>query len=161
MTSSAWEYVEVSRRLAVVGPVIDPQSLIIIDDSRFSKDGASSPGATWMYCGALGKAGNCQIGVSVHAAVTGTSAAIDWRLFLPESWVRHHRCCGWDTEGPARNWVRRARVGIGDEVRHREKWRLALDMLDQITGPTASGWGPPLARQWPATPGTATPPSSA
>src|SRR3954453_23499073 len=27
---------------------------------------------------------------------------------------------------------RRSRAGIGDAVRHREKWRLALDMLDQL-----------------------------
>ena len=39
-----------------------------------------------MYCGALGKTGNCQIGVSVHAVTDWASAAIDWRLFLPESW---------------------------------------------------------------------------
>jgi hypothetical protein len=28
----------------------------------------------------------------------------------------------------------RDRTGIGDKVRHREKWRLALDMLDEMTG---------------------------
>ena len=32
---------------------------------------------------------------------------------------------------------RRARRRIPDQVRHREKWRLALDMLDEVTG----GWG--------------------
>src|SRR3954468_11804140 len=30
--------------------------------------------------------------------------------------------------------ARRARAGIPDEVRHREKWRLALDMLDELAG---------------------------
>jgi hypothetical protein len=34
---------------------------------------------------------------------------------------------------------RRARCAIPDAVRHREKWRLALDMLDEITG----DWGLP------------------
>jgi SRSO17 transposase len=33
------------------------------------------------------------------------------------------------------------RSAIPDEVRHREKWRLALDMLDEVT----AGWG--LARR--------------
>jgi hypothetical protein len=37
---------------------------------------------------------------------------------------------------------RRARCKIPDEVRHREKWRLALDMLDEITGGQAARrWG--------------------
>ncbi len=33
---------------------------------------------------------------------------------------------------------RRQRAGIPDEVRHREKWRLALDMIQGMTGP--GGW---------------------
>jgi hypothetical protein len=33
-----------------------------------------------MYSGTLGKVGNCQIGVSVHAATDWASAALDWRL---------------------------------------------------------------------------------
>src|SRR5262249_35334311 len=39
----------------------------------------------------------------------------------------------------ARAPSRRARAGIPDEVRHKEKWRLALDMLDEMAG--ADGWG--------------------
>jgi hypothetical protein len=39
---------------------------------------------------------------------------------------------------------RRARCKIPDRVRHREKWRLALDMIDEITGEQAAGgWGLP------------------
>lgn len=43
--------------------------------------------------------------------------------------------------GPLSRAVRdkRARAGIGDDVRHREKWRLALDMLDQML----DTWGLP------------------
>ena len=58
----------------------------VIDDSGFPKDGADSPGVARMYCGTLGKVGNCQIGVSVHAVTDWASAAIDWQLFLPTSW---------------------------------------------------------------------------
>ena len=39
----------------------------VIDDSGFPKDGTDSPGVARMYSGTLGKVGNCQIGVSVHA----------------------------------------------------------------------------------------------
>jgi DDE superfamily endonuclease len=39
----------------------------------------------------------------------------------------------------ARAVSRRARAGIPHQVRHKEKWRLALEMLDEMTGP--GGWG--------------------
>jgi SRSO17 transposase len=38
------------------------------------------------YSGTLGKVGNCQVGVSVHAVTDHASAALDWRLFLPDAW---------------------------------------------------------------------------
>src|SRR5205814_1970701 len=42
------------------------------------------------------------------------------------------------TPGSARTG-RRERAGIPDEVRHTEKWRLALEMIDEMTDP--GGWG--------------------
>ena len=33
----------------------------------------------------------------------------------------------------------RQRAGIPDQVRHREKWRLALEIIQEMTGP--GGWG--------------------
>ncbi|MCE7010927.1 transposase [Kibdelosporangium philippinense] len=87
----------------------------------------------------MGKTGNCQIGVSVHAVTDWASAAIDWRLFLPESWDDTTTT---DTQDAAEIRRRRARCKIPDAVRHREKWRLALDMLDEIRTLTAAGgWG--------------------
>src|ERR1044071_5557273 len=86
VSTSTWDHVEVRRRLARwAAGFVNPNALVI-DDTGFPKDGKDSPGVAWMYCGALGKTGNCQIGVSVHAVTDWASAAIDWRLFLPESW---------------------------------------------------------------------------
>ena len=39
----------------------------VLDDAGFPKDGKGSPGVKRQYSGTLGKIGNCQIGVSVHA----------------------------------------------------------------------------------------------
>jgi SRSO17 transposase len=39
--------------------------------------------------GTLGKVGNCQIAVSVHAASDAASAPLDWRLYLPERRDEH------------------------------------------------------------------------
>jgi SRSO17 transposase len=136
ITSWTWDDAEVRRRLAgwaqeTIGP-----DAFVIDDVGFPKDGLDSPGVARMYSGALGKTGNCQIGVSVHLVTDRASAAVDWRLFIPESWDDTKVTDPVVAEQVRR---RRARCKIGDDVRHREKWRLALDMLDEITGV----WGLP------------------
>ena len=89
-----------------------------------------------MYSGSLGKVGNCQIGVSVHAVTDWASAAIDWRLFLPKSWDDTTTD---DPEVAQEVRARRARSKIPDGARHREKWRQALDMLDEIIGRKGNG----------------------
>ena len=139
VTSSTWDHVEVRRRVAVWAEGFVGPDAYVVDDSGFPKDGADSPGVARMYSGTLGKVGNCQIGVSLHAVTDWASAAINWRLFLPKSWDDTTM-----TDPDAATEVRRRRVRckIPDRVRHREKWRLALDMLDQILdAEAAGGWG--------------------
>jgi SRSO17 transposase len=139
VSSSTWDHVEVRRRIARWAQgFIDPDAYVI-DDSGFPKDGVDSPGVARMYSGTLGKVGNCQIGVSVHAVTDWASAALNWRLFLPQSWDDTTIS---DPGIAAEVRRRRARCKIPDQVRHREKWRLALDMLDQTLGADgAGGWG--------------------
>ena len=141
VTSSTWDHVEVRWRLARWADGFVVPEAYVVDDSGFPKDGVDSPGVARQYCGALGKTGNCQVGVSVHAVTDWASAAIDWRLFLPQSW---DDATAADVETASEVRRRRARAKIPGSVRHREKWRLALDMLDEITadGP-AGGWGLP------------------
>jgi len=153
VTSSTWDYGEVRGRLARWAEEFVRPEAYVVDDSGFPKDGADSPGVARMYSGTLGKVGNCQIGVSVHAVTDWASAAINWRLFLPRSWdettleqsdpdAGTHSAAGAVAGRVAEIARRRARCKIPEQVRHREKWRLALDMLEQITGPQSStGWG--------------------
>lgn len=56
--------------------------------------------------------------VSVHAVSDAASCPMNWRLFVPQEWA----------DDP----VRRRRTGVPAEVGHREKWRLALDALDEV-----------------------------
>lgn len=141
VTSSTWDYGEVRGRLARwAEEFINPRAYVV-DDTGFPKDGADSPGVARMYSGSLGKVGNCQVGVSVHVVTDWASVAIDWRLFVPKSW--DDSTVDGDPEAAAQIRRRRARSRIPDRVRHREKWRQALDMLDEITADeiTGGGWG--------------------
>lgn len=136
VSSSTWDYAGVRQRLAGWAQQFLAPRALVLDDTGFPKDGKDSPGVARMYCGALGKTGNCQIGVSLHAATDWASAALDRRLFLPASWDDHTAD---ETEAAERIRRRRARAKIDDEVRYRTKWRLALDMLDEAI----DDWGLP------------------
>ena len=45
---------------------------------------------------------------------------MDWRLFLPEGWDNDHQ--------------RRVACHVPEQVHHRPKWQLVLDMLDELAG---------------------------
>ncbi|MEB3963472.1 IS701 family transposase [Streptomyces kunmingensis] len=127
VNQSTWDPLPVQRRIVErMLPLIAPKAWVI-DDVSVPKDGRMSVAVAPQYCGALGKRANCQVAVSIHAATDTASCPLQWRLFLPEEW--------------ATDAGRRAKTGIPAEVTHREKWRLALDMLD-----TLKSWGltPPV-----------------
>ena len=131
VNQSPWDWQPVRRALAErMSAQIEPDAWII-DDTGFPKFGKMSVGVARQYSGALGKVGNCQIGVSINAASERASCPLDWRLFIPEEW---------DEESEA-NQERRLKAGLGDEIHHVEKWRLALEMIDELCS-----WGlkPPV-----------------
>src|SRR4051812_25015431 len=138
LTSSTWAVEPVRERLARRAiEVIAPQAWVV-DDTGFPKDGTASPGVARQYSGTLGKVGNCQLGVSICAVTDAASCPLNWRLFLPERW---DDACAATPEAAAGIRGRRARAGIPAEARHREKWRLAPDMIAGL-----AGWGlaPPV-----------------
>ncbi|SPF04396.1 FOG: Transposase [Streptomyces sp. MA5143a] len=118
VNQSTWDPVPVRRRIAErLVPRIAPDAWAV-DDVSFPKDGGMSVGVAHQYCGALGKQANCQVAVSVHAVSDAASCPLNWRLFLPKEW--------------ATDTVRRRRTGVPKDVGHRQKWRLALDALDEL-----------------------------
>jgi SRSO17 transposase len=126
---SPWDWRPVRWRLAeVLCGALSPTAWVV-DDTGFPKDGTHSVGVQRQYSGTLGKTANCQLGVSVNAVTEHASCPLDWRLFLPERW---------DEDAMA---SRRAACHLPDEVHHRPKWQLVLDMLDEL-----AGWGlsPPV-----------------
>ena len=86
LTSSTWDVVGVRRRVAQAAVQVVAPRVWVVDDTGFAKDGPASACVARQYSGTLGKVGNCQIAVSVHAASDMASAVLDWRLFVPESW---------------------------------------------------------------------------
>ena len=136
ITSSTWDYVAVRRNVARWFAAGQPVEALVVDDTGFPKDGDASPCVARQYSGTLGKVANCQIGVSVHLVNEHASSAADWRLFCPQSWDDTALA---DPVAAARARRRREQARIPDDVRHSEKWRLALEMIEEMTGP--GGWG--------------------
>jgi SRSO17 transposase len=129
VAASPWDWRPVRRRLAEVMVAALAPTAWAVDDTGFPKDGDCSVGVQRQYCGTLGKTANCQLGVSVSAVTEQASCPLDWRLFVPESW-----------DDPAMA-ERRAACHVPARVRHRPKWQLVLDMVDEL-----EGWGlaPPV-----------------
>jgi SRSO17 transposase len=118
---SPWDPALVVRALAErVARVIDVEAWVL-DDTGFPKDGKHSPGVKRQYSGTLGKIGNCQIGVSVHAVGAKGTVPLGWALYLPEEWC----------EDPER----RRKAKIPEEIEFKTKPELGRDLIE-----SAGGW---------------------
>jgi len=117
---SPWDPALVVKATAErVVPAIDVQAWVL-DDTGFPKDGKQSPGVKRQYSGTLGKIGNCQIGVSLHAVGSKGTVALGWALYLPEDWCK-------DKE-------RRKQAKIPEEVEFATKPQLGVDLAVRATG---------------------------
>jgi SRSO17 transposase len=110
VNQSPWDPVPVRRALAVRMSRELEVAAWAIDDTGFPKFGKHSVGVARQYSGALGKVGNCQIGVSINAVSDEASCPLDWRLFIPEEW----------DEESAFNQDRRAKGKLPEDV-HRSR----------------------------------------
>jgi SRSO17 transposase len=103
----------------------EPVSVWVIDDTGFPKQGKHSVGVQRQYCGALGKVGNCQVGVSLTIATRHEHVPIDFALYMPESW----------TEDPAR----RAKAKVPEDLTFRTKIDLAIDLITRAVDDKVPG----------------------
>lgn len=126
VADSPWDPGLVVRAVAErVAPQIEVQAWLL-DDTGFPKDGKDSPGVKRQYSGTLGKRGNCQIGVSVHAVGAKGTVPLGWALYLPEDWCE-------DTG-------RRRKAKIPGEVVFKTKSELGVELVER-----ACGWEVPKA----------------
>jgi SRSO17 transposase len=121
LADSPWDPGLVVRAVAErVVPAIWVEAWVL-DDTGFPKDGKRSPGVKRQYSGTLGKTGNCQIGVSVHAVGARGTVPLGWALYLPEDWCE-------DAE-------RRRQAKIPEGVVFKTKPELGVELVER-----ASGW---------------------
>jgi SRSO17 transposase len=126
LADSPWEPAAVVRAVGErVAPAIGVEAWVL-DDTGFPKDGKRSPGVKRQYSGTLGKIGNCQIGVSVHAVGTEGTVPLGWALYLPEEWCE-------DGE-------RRRKAKIPEHVTFKTKPELGVELVER-----AAGWELPAA----------------
>ena len=109
------------RRL-MLAETTDPQGVLLIDDTGFPKKGGHSVCVDRQYCGSLGKVDNCQIGVSLTYVGQGFAWPYAMELFVPRSW---------DDPDDFECVKKRKKTSMPADVHHREKWRMALDLVDQ------------------------------
>src|ERR671929_1098296 len=94
-----------------------PDAVLVIDETGFLKQGASSCGVQRQYTGSAGKIANCQIGVFAAYVSDRGHAFIDRWLYLPRSWA----------DQPDR---RRA-AHVPDDVRFATKPAIAVAMIER------------------------------
>lgn len=127
VADSPWDPALLFRAVAErVAPKISVEAWVL-DDTGFVKDGRHSPGVKRQYTGTLGKVGNCQIAVSVHAVGTQGTLPLGFALYLPEE--------DWCADP-----LRRQKAKIPPEVTFQTKPELALGLVAR-----AMGWEIPTA----------------
>jgi SRSO17 transposase len=120
LADSPWDPALVVKAVAErVVPEIDVEAWVL-DDTGFPKDGKDSPGVKRQYSGTLGKTGNCQIGVSVHAVGSKGTVPLGWALYLPEEWC----------DDPQR----RKKAKIPEQIRFETKPELAVELVERAAG---------------------------
>ena len=120
LADSPWDPAVVDRAVAErVCPVIEPEAWVL-DDTGVVKDGKHSPGVKRQYSGTLGKTGNCQVTVSLHAVGAGGTVPLGFRLYLPEEWCA--------------DLPRRRKAKIPDDVGFQTKPALGGELVSRAAG---------------------------
>lgn len=114
LADSPWDPALLMRACAErVTPVLDLRAWVV-DDTGIVKDGVHSPGVKRQYSGTLGKIGNCQITVSLHAVGANGTVPLGFALYLPEEWCADR--------------ARREKAKIPEELSFRTKPELAAEL---------------------------------
>jgi SRSO17 transposase len=118
---SARDTLQKHIRDVVAGLPADPLGTVgVIDETSCRKWGEHTPGVQRQYLGCVGKIDNGIVTVHIGVSRGRFHTLLDADLFLPKSWSEDRLRC-------------RA-AGIPDDVKHRTKWRLAVDQWLRLSG---------------------------
>ncbi len=121
----------------------------VVDDTGIVKDGKHSPGVKRQYSGTLGKVGNCQITVSVHAVGERGHAAAGLAAVPARGVVRRSRAAA-EGEDPGRGLLRRPSRSLppscasrrpAGRCRRRRSWPTSAYGDDAASAPTCTRRG--------------------
>jgi SRSO17 transposase len=120
LSRAHWDEARMADRLAqiVARDHAHPLAVAVLDETGNPKKGRQTPGVKPQWCGATHKVDNCVVTVHLGYVAGAFHTLLRSELFLPEDWSRDRPRC-------------RA-AGIPDEVVHRPKWRIALDLRDAV-----------------------------
>src|SRR5499427_6870301 len=102
------------------------EGILAFDPSSFPKRGTHSVGVKRQWCGHRGKVDNCQVGVFMGYVAAEEHALLDFRLYLPEEWIRDE--------------PRRQACHVPPEIRYHTRQEQCLEMLDQWGEQVPHGW---------------------
>ena len=106
---------------AVMRDHAHPQGIGIVDESSFAKKGDKTPGVQRQHCGSTGKLDNCVVTTHLaYATPEGFHALLSSALFLPEDWSNDRARC--------------REAGIPEDLVHRTKWEIALELHQEAQG---------------------------
>jgi len=119
LSRAAWDEQRMADRLAqiVARDHGDPMSIGIIDETSDPKKGRKTPGVKRQWCGANGKVENCVVTVHLSYAAGDLHTLLAGELFLPQEWSQDRERC--------------RQAGIPQEMVHRPKWQIALELRDR------------------------------
>jgi SRSO17 transposase len=97
--------------------LMEPDAVLVIDETGFLKQGKASCGVGRQYTGSAGKITNCQIGVFAAYVSSKGHALIDRQLYLPKDWTGSRE--------------RLTQAHVPESVRFATKPSLAVGMIRQ------------------------------
>lgn len=93
-----------------------PCSIGVLDETGHPKKGDKTPGVQRQWCGNTGKQDNCVVTVHLGYAAGNFHCLLDAELFLPQGWADDRDRC--------------RHACIPEDMTHRTKWRIGLELLD-------------------------------
>src|SRR5215467_12357566 len=104
----------------------EPDGILAFDPSSFPKRGTHSVGVKRQWCSHRGKVDTCQVGVFMGYVSRHDHVLLDFRLSLPQEWVRDEQ--------------RRQECHIPEAVSYRTRHEQCLEMLDLWRAQVPHGW---------------------